>query len=169
MRRCAFALTVFVTLMSISTAVQEPSTSAKQAAGLDELVGLEKAALDRWIRRDPKGYLDLYAADVTYFDPFTESRLDGIEALRAMLSGLPSAPNAVTNPRYEIIGAKVQPYGEVAILTFRVVSYGTLPGRPESPLARWNSTETYRRIEGRWKIVHSHWSFTKPDLKPPAM
>jgi hypothetical protein len=39
---------------------------------LDELVALERSALDRWIRLDPQGYLDLQAPEVTYFDPFTE-------------------------------------------------------------------------------------------------
>jgi hypothetical protein len=30
---------------------------------------------------------------------------------------------------------------------------------------RWNSTEVYLRVGGTWKIVHSHWSYTKPELK----
>ena len=87
--------------------------------------------------------------------------------MRAMVAGIATAPNPVTDPRYELIGARVQHYGEVAILTFRVISYGKLQGRPESALARWNSTETYRRVAARWQLVHSHCSFTKPDLKPP--
>jgi ketosteroid isomerase-like protein len=35
-------------------------------------------------------------------------------------------------------------------------------------LARWNATEVYSRIDGRWRIVHSHWSYVKPDLKQPG-
>ena len=42
-----------------------------------EIITLERAALDRWIRLDPQGYLDLQAPEVTYFDPFTERRVDG--------------------------------------------------------------------------------------------
>ena len=34
----------------------------------------------------------------------------------------------------------------------------------EQPIVSWNSTETYARVNGRWQIVHSHWSFVKPDL-----
>lgn len=33
------------------------------------------------IRADPDGYLDLYANDATYFDPFVERRVDGREEL----------------------------------------------------------------------------------------
>ena len=32
---------------------------------LDELVALERSDLDRWIRFDPQGYLDLQAPEVT--------------------------------------------------------------------------------------------------------
>jgi hypothetical protein len=64
-----------------------------------------------------------------------------------------------------MIEPTVQRHGDVAVLTS---NYGKLPDRLESALARWNSTEVYCRVEGKWKIVHSHWSYTKPDLNPPS-
>jgi ketosteroid isomerase-like protein len=145
------------------------SAAAQPASLLDELVGLERGALDRWIKRDPQGYLDLYAPDVTYFDPFQATRVDGIEGIKSMLAAMMASapPNVVTDPRYELIGAKVQNYGDVAILSFQVINYGRVKGAPESVLARWNSTETYRRIGARWRIVHSHWSFTTPQAPSP--
>ena len=39
---------------------------------LEELVALERSALDRWIKLDPQGDLDIQAPEVTYFDPFTD-------------------------------------------------------------------------------------------------
>ena len=33
----------------------------------DEILMLERAALDRWGKGDPGGFLELYAADITYF------------------------------------------------------------------------------------------------------
>lgn len=36
---------------------------------LEELIALERSALDRWITLDPQGYLNLFAPDATYFDP----------------------------------------------------------------------------------------------------
>jgi ketosteroid isomerase-like protein len=160
-----FALAV-MTLIPLALA---PATDGDQLPPgnprlLDELISLERAALDKWIRRDPQGYLDLYAPDVSYFDPFTRARLDGVDAIKAMVAAMIKAapPNPVTEPRYELIGARVQQYGEVGILTFQVMNYGRVNGAAESVLARWNSTETYRRIAGRWRIVHSHWSFTTP-------
>lgn len=32
-------------------------------------------------------------------------------------------------------------------------------------LARWNSSELYARVGEKWKLVRSHWLYTKPDLK----
>src|SRR5438309_801556 len=54
---------------------------------LEELVALERSALDRWIKLDPQGYLDLRAPEVTYFDPFTERRVDGLDAMRVRAAG----------------------------------------------------------------------------------
>jgi len=53
---------------------------------LEELVALERSALDRWIKLDPQGYSDLQAPEITYFDPFTERRVDGLDAMQVRLA-----------------------------------------------------------------------------------
>jgi ketosteroid isomerase-like protein len=82
-----------------------------------------------------------------------------------MLEPIKSMKAAIQDPRYEMIAPKVQQHGDVALLTFNLINYGKAPGRPEAVLSRWNSTEVYSRIAGKWKIIHSHWSYTKPELK----
>jgi ketosteroid isomerase-like protein len=135
---------------------------------LEELIALERSALDRWIRLDPQGYLELSAPDVTYFDPFTERRITGWEALQARLAPMATMKLPFSDPRYEMIDPKVQRLGDVALLTFNLVNHGRFPDRAESVLARWNSTELYGRIDGKWKIIHSHWSYTQPELRQPG-
>jgi ketosteroid isomerase-like protein len=135
---------------------------------LEELVALERSALDRWITLDPEGYLGLYAPDVTYFDPTTERRVVGLTAMQARLAPLKGMKPPFSDPRYELIEPKVQRHGEVALLTFNLVNRGKLADGAERELSRWNSTEVYSRIGGKWKIVHSHWSFVQPQLKPPG-
>lgn len=132
---------------------------------LDAIVALERAALDRWITLDPQGYLDLYASEVSYFDPQREKRVDGLDAMKTLLAPMKNVKSPFTKPRYDMIGPRLQTHGDVALLTFNLVSYGTPPGRDEIVVARWNSTEVYGRIDGKWRILHSHWSFTKPELK----
>ena len=95
---------------------------------LDELVTLERSALDRWIRLDPQGYLDLQAPEVTYFDPFTERRVDGLDAMQLRLAPMMKMKPPFTDPRYDMIDPKVQRHGDVALLTFNFVNYGKPAG-----------------------------------------
>ena len=136
---------------------------------LEELVAIERLALDRLIRLDPSGYFGLYAPEVTYFDPTTDTRVDGLEAMQKRMAPIKDVKLPFTDPRYEILDPKVQRHGDVAILTFNLVNYGKLETGEESVVSRWNCTEVYSWSEGKWRIIHSHWSYTKPDLKPPAL
>ena len=130
-----------------------------------EIIALERSALDRWIMFDPQGYLDLSAPEVTYFDPFRDKRIDGLETLKALVEPIKQAKGSITEPRYDMIDPKVQQYGDVAVLTYNLTNYGKTSG-PEGVLAQWNASQVYARTGKTWKIVHTHWSFIKPDIKP---
>ncbi len=116
------------------------------------IIAMERAALDRWGKGDPSGFLEICASDVVYFDPFTEHRLDGINALTALYE---SIRGQVHIDRYELLNPKVQLAGDAAVLTFNYVSYSN------ETKNRWNCTEVYRKTEGRWRIIQTHWSFTQ--------
>jgi RNA polymerase sigma factor (sigma-70 family) len=128
----------------------------------DAIVALEKGALDRWGKGDPAGYLELMASEETYFDPNTEKRIDGLEAFRRYLAPF---TGKIKIERIELIDPKVQRVGDLAVLTFNLNDYGASMGDSPKSDAHWNSTEVYQRIGGQWKIVHSHWSYVKPELK----
>ena len=130
----------------------------------NEIVAMERAALDRWGAGDPRGYLEIMADDVTYFDPVQERRVDGLHAMTELLEPL---TGKIKVDRYDMVSPVVQHYGHAAILTFNLVSYRRQEDGTERAISHWNSTETYARVDGRWRIVHSHWSFVKPDLKQP--
>jgi ketosteroid isomerase-like protein len=133
------------------------------------IIALERAALDRWITADPDGYLNRYASDATYFDPFGEKRIDGLEELRARMAPMRGITLPFVEPRYDMIDPAVQVDGDVAVLTFNLVNYGKLAGSAdETVLARWNATEVYRATGDTWRIIHTHWSFTQPQLAEPA-
>jgi uncharacterized protein (TIGR02246 family) len=130
-----------------------------------EIIALERAALDRWGKGDPQGFFDTMAPEQTYFDPMTDKRIDGQEALKKYI-----APFAgkISIERVEMIDPKVQRVGDLAVLTFNLNDYGAqVAGGPKTTV-RWNSTELYQRINGSWKIVHSHWSYVKPDMNETA-
>ena len=131
----------------------------------ETIIALERAALDLWGKGDPLGCLEFSAPSVTYFDPELERRLDGKEALRRLYTPL---IGKIDIPRYEMINPKVQRHGGAAVLTYNLVSYGKQPDGKEKVTSRWNATEVYAQVDGKWKVVHTHWSYTKPELKRPS-
>jgi len=119
------------------------------------LLAMERSALERWGRGDPDGFLEISAEEVSYFDPFTSQRLDGLGALRSLYEQL---RGKVQIDRYEIIAPRVQVSGDTAVLTFRFDSHGNFGAM------RWNTTEVYRRGPDGWKIIHTHWAFHQPQV-----
>ena len=137
----------------------------------EHIISLERSALDRWVQADPDGYLGLYTKDASYFDPFREKRLDGLDELEALAAGMRGITLPFTEPRYDMIDPVVRVEGNIAVLTFNLVNYGKPIGSAaETMLARWNATEIYSKVDGAWRIIHTHWSFTQPQLAgpPPA-
>jgi len=123
------------------------------------IIAMERAALDRWGRGDPQGALDLYAKDITYFDPLQDKRVDGLDAMKALYSAI---AGKIKIQHYDMIDPKVQRTGDVAVLTYNLVDdVVQLPTGPTSVKVPWNVTAVYSRIEGQWKVVHSHFSYVK--------
>jgi ketosteroid isomerase-like protein len=121
-----------------------------ESAIAQEILALETAALDRWGKGDPDGFLAISAAGVSYFDPFQERRVDGLPALKSLYETI---RGKIKIDRAEIINPRVQVMGDSAILTFQFSSQGSEGSK------LWNCTEGYQRLDGHWRIVHSHWSF----------
>lgn len=117
------------------------------------IVAQERAALERWGRGDPSGFLELCDDDVVYFDPGLELRIDGRAALARYYDGL---RGQVHIDRFELVNPKVQLGGELAVLTF---NYRSWSGPAES---RWNCTEVFRRHADGWRLIQTHWSLTQP-------
>jgi len=131
-------------------------TSTARAAEPDDIIALERAALDRWGAGDPQGFLDTYAPEITYFDIGTEHRLDGHAAMSAYYRPL---VGKIKIPRYEMIDPKVQRHGDVAVLTYNLRSEALQPDGKQVAV-RWNSTSVYARSSSKWQMIHSHWSLT---------
>jgi ketosteroid isomerase-like protein len=118
------------------------------------VIELEEQALRRWCNGDPSGFLEISADDVVYFDPFLERRIDGLPALTGYYESIRGKVSAV---RFELINPRVQVIGNAAVLTFNFVSYD---GSEDA--FHWNCTEVFRFAIDKWKLIQTHWSFTKP-------
>jgi ketosteroid isomerase-like protein len=117
------------------------------------IIALEKSALEKWNQGDPSPYLDLSADSVTYFDPYLDSRLDGLEALSRYYEAMRGLVHVT---KYEMLNPEVNGTENMAVLSFNLISH---EGEKQS---RWNCTEAYRLdADGKWKIIQTHWSLVK--------
>ena len=127
-------------------------------AEVAEIIALERAALDRWGRGDPAGFTELYGNEVTYFDPSTEVRIDGRQA---MVDYYRPWTGAIQIDRFDMLNPQVVVDGNMALLTYNLVNYNRDSAGMEFVGSRWNSTTVFRREDGAWRSIHSHWSFTR--------
>jgi len=157
MRMLLWAVTIMVSLSGVSCAIDADDYSP------ESIIALERGALDRWGKGDPKGYYELMAVGETYFDPTTAKRIDGIDALKAHIAPF---DGKIAIDRYEMIDPKVQRDGNIAVLTFNLDDSGARVASVDQGTQHWNSTEVFQRLDGKWKIVHSHWSYVRPIPAP---
>jgi hypothetical protein len=54
------------------------------------------------------------------------------------------------------------------VLSYNLQNYARQPDGTERPTMRWNSSTVFQRIKGKWRTIHSHWSYTKPDIRRPG-
>ena len=153
-----FVLLIPFTLVCMTSGFASPAEQTMD----NEVIATERRALERWGKGDPDGFLDIYAEDVTYFDPIQERRIDGRSAMAAMLAPF---RGKIRVHRFDMLNPKVQHHGDLAVLSYNLVNYERRQDGTERPTTRWNSTAVFRRTGNAWRTIHSHWSYTKPELK----
>jgi ketosteroid isomerase-like protein len=128
----------------------------KESSMDNEILLLEKSAMERWRSGDPMGFVELSADDILYVDPGLTKPIQGLEEYR---SSMKQIEGKVHYQRSEFIGSKIVSVGDAALLTYNYRSSVLTPDGTVSSQTPWNTIEVYFKREGEWKIVHSHWSF----------
>ena len=127
----------------------------------ETILALEQGINERWNKGDVDGALEMYSEDVTYFDPLTEMRLEGREAVeRYFRQFFEGKLNLLRNdfPNPQVI---VSEGGDLAVLTYNLRNFVADGQGGEKAGTPWNSTQVYRRVGGQWRVSHVHWSFTR--------
>ncbi len=120
----------------------------------ETIIALETAALDAWHNGNPTPYLELYSTDFTYFDPVQKIRLNGWDKINELYE---SMRGKVKMDKFEMINPVVQSTNTMAVLSYNLHSYSG------ETIWKENCTEVYRlENNNEWRIIHSHWSLTKP-------
>lgn len=132
----------------------------------ETILSLERGINERWNKGDVDGALEIYSEDVTYFDPLTQTRLDGRKAVEAYFRQFFEGKlNILRNdfPNPQVIFSEG---GDLAVLHYNLCNYVSDGQGGEKPGTPWNSTQVYRLVDGQWRVAHVHWSFTR---HPAAM
>lgn len=152
-------LTILPALCAAAVLCGDSNTSVTPAEkDAQAILAIERGAFERWAKGDLNGFLEASDPEVNYFDPVVEARLDGLPALRALYEPM---QGKFRIDRWEMINPKVVVSGDMGVLTFNFASH------TKERTEHWNTTEVYRRKNGQWKIVHTHWALTRPELLKP--
>jgi hypothetical protein len=118
----------------------------------EEIVALERRAMDGWLKGDPGPQLAITDPQIAYFHAVVENRLDGLAPVKDLYERYRGTP---LFDSYEILTPKVQVCGEVAVLTYRLAQH------TRTVTTFWNATQVYRMSKEGWRVIHTHWSAAK--------
>lgn len=136
--------------------------SAEEQALAQHIIGLERAALDKWFAGDTSGYERLWSKrSFTYFDAVVTECIDSHAAIAEFLKTIDGKLFADS---YDFRHPRVQIGQDMAVLTYQLFAKTTLIDM------EYNCIEVYQKEEdGQWRVIHSTWSFIRPmdkDFKP---
>jgi hypothetical protein len=147
-------------LMSTSRQFYELDYSSEEQVLADHLIGLEKAALDKWFKGDTSGYETLWSTrSFTYFDAAVTERVDDHKTIEKFLA---SVQGRLSAERYEFRSPRIQAVKDMAVLTYQLFAKTNLIDM------EYNVVEVFQKENTGWRVIHSTWSFIRPiDKKFP--
>ena len=141
-------------IVALISLVAAPAAAAEDPRVTADVMALARAQWAAEFAKQPAAMqLASLADDYTEFNPDYPTRLDGKELAVRMLSVTPDVVSVVS----EMQNAKVQTYGDTAILTYNFVGLNRgADGKLKPNTAK--STRVYVRQNGRWMLVHANFA-----------
>ncbi|MEC5317696.1 nuclear transport factor 2 family protein [Brenneria populi subsp. brevivirga] len=147
--------------MSKEVSVYEKKYTSEECALAEEIIGLEKAALDKFFKGDGSGYAELWSQrSFTYFDARFAERVDDYPTIKNFLDTV--IEGRLSAESYDFRSPRVQFGKDMAILTYQLFSNTNLIDM------EYNCVEVFQKEEGQWRVVHSTWSLIQPFEKGAA-
>jgi ketosteroid isomerase-like protein len=115
---------------------------------------------DAYERNDMQAYWAFYDDALTQW--FDSGRMS-LEEYRKEWEAMLQAGGAVLENRIEDMRVRVSPLGDAAVASYKV--FVRLRDGEGKETAEWfHETDTWMKLDGRWKVVHLHYSgVTAPD------
>jgi len=139
-----FVACVIVAAMGSLSGYQDSTAQTER-----EVIAMERASMDGWLKGDSGPMLAASDPDITLFHVMTAHRVEGIPAVKELYAPYGGQP---LFDSYQIENPKVQAGGDMAILSYQLVTHN---GGTER---KWNATEVYQRKKTGWKVIHTHFS-----------
>ena len=165
-----FALAAILPVMSSGVLPQSnppsPAKAAVVAAGQaqdavsQQLIERVRNFLANVPRNDPKVFEDFFADDVIY------TRSAGVTVTKPeIIKNIDVRKTNEPQARYDADDFTVHPYGEAAVVNFRLIMHNVVDGKPETVYFR--NTGTFVNRNGKWQAVA--WQATRVpgvEMKP---
>lgn len=153
-RFCALSISFFLT----STAVAQQTSTQPASQTEQELRSIAQQLLDA-IASGDKAVWERYLADTCLI----RDENGGLSTKAELLKQLNPLPEGYVG-KIQITEARVQDYGEVAIITHMDREELKLFG--QTLITRFTSTDTYLRRNGKWQMIASQISVLPSELTP---
>ena len=141
---------VLVVALGLTGSVQSAPPSAA-----DEVIALTKAMWAAEMKKDVATAMKNIAEDYTEFNDDYPTRLDGKQMSRTLAEATASGAGSLIVA--EMANAKVQVYGDVAILSYNFIgSTKDKDGKVEPSRAK--STRVYVKKDVQWWLVHANFA-----------
>ena len=140
-------------IIGLSLLIGLPVFADSHGGVADEVIALAKAQWAADIAKDTDKAVSFLADDYTEFNSDYPTRIDGKELNSDFYKALNEGAGKTLVA--DMANAKVQVYGDVAILTYNYVG-STLTGDGEVEPNLAKSTGVYAEIDGSWKLVHAN-------------
>jgi ketosteroid isomerase-like protein len=148
-----FAVAALLPMMVLAqNNAQASKPAAQQDAATQQVTQLVRDFLANVPKNDPKVFQEFFADDVIY------TRAVGVTVAKAdILKNIDARAAADPQAKFEADDFTVHPYGEMAVVNFRLIAHNNENGKPTTVYYR--NTGTFLKRNGKWQAVA--WQATK--------
>lgn len=156
MKRRGLRMFAVAALLPMMAMAQAAKSATSQDPVVQQVTQRVRDFLANVPKNDPAVFQDFFADDVIY------TRATGLTVTKAdILKNIDVRAASDPQATYEADDFTVHPYGEMAVVNFRLIAHNTENGKPTT--AYYRNTGTFLKRSGKWQAVA--WQATKAPEK----
>ncbi len=141
-----FAVAALLPMMAMAQAGKPAAASPQDTAIIQQVTARVHDFLANVPKNDPKVFQDFFADDVIY------TRSAGVTVTKAdILKNIDVRATNEPQATFDADDFTVHPYGEMAVVNFRLIMHNTENGKATT--AYYRNTGTFMKRNGKWQAV----------------